>query len=86
MILHLVRKAIRIVYQTFIKDEKDGDRWNSETKIEALHKAYSLVQQEARRSGLTSLLGDRDIINDIESELVKVKNKGKKAKNNFAKK
>jgi hypothetical protein len=85
MILHLVRKSIRIVFQTFVKDKKKTGKFDKTSKKEALHKAYDLVCLEANRMGFESFLDKKDIINDIESELVKVKNEAKKS-NNFAKK
>ena len=77
MLMHLVRKAVRAVYQTFVKEQRKLNAWNDVTKIEALHKAYDLVSLEAKRIGLNDYIGKKDILADIESELVKIKDKSK---------
>ena len=85
MLCHMVRKAIRIIYQTFIKDMKKIEGgWNKDTKQEALHKAYDLVKLEADRVGLGKYVEKRNVLNDIESELVNVKDKARSS-SNFAK-
>ena len=76
-ILHLVRKSIRIVWQTYVKEKKRAGEFDVNAKTEALYKAADLVAHEARRSGFGSYLDKKEIINDIESELVKVKNDNK---------
>ena len=83
-IMHIVRKAIRIVWETFVKDKKKTGKFNTTAKKEALYKAVDLISAEARRVGLSDYLDKRDIINDVESELVKVKNFNSEARNNFA--
>ena len=70
---------------------KKDNTWDREAKKQAISKAYYLVQDEARRCGLMKLVNNKDIFNDIESELVKLKAEYKKPENvrvvtNFAKK
>ena len=83
-ILHMVRKAIRIVWQTYVKEKKRADEFDGTAKKEALFKAYDLVVAEGRRMGFEDYLDRKVIVHDIESELVKVKEKSR-ASNNFAK-
>jgi len=83
-ILHMVRKAIRIVWQTYVKEKKRDGEFTGTAKKEALFKAYDLVVAEARRMGFEEFVDKKAIVHDIESELVNVKDKARSC-NNFAK-
>jgi len=78
MIAKLTKKAIRVVFQTFVREKKKANEWNLDTKKEALHKAFDLVAKDAKRMGVDSYLFRRNVIKEIEGELVNVKNENKK--------
>uniref|UniRef100_A0A6M3JD25 Holin n=1 Tax=viral metagenome TaxID=1070528 RepID=A0A6M3JD25_9ZZZZ len=78
IIKDLIKKSIRVVYQTFVKQKKKDGDWNSVSKKEALMESLNIIQNDIRRSGLTDYIKDRNLIYEIESELVKEKNKNKK--------
>ena len=79
IIMHIIRKGIRFTYQTFVKDCRETDTWTKTTKKEALNKCIDFVQNESRRMGLGDALLSRNLVSDIEGELVKVKNDSKKS-------
>ena len=74
----LVKKSIRIVYQTFVKEKKREGEWNYASKKEALMEAFHLIQNEVRRKGLEYHVQDRNLINDIEGAILEEKNANKK--------
>jgi len=74
----LVKKSIRIVYQTFVKEKKKEGDWNAVSKKEALMTAFDLIQTEVRRKGLEYHIKDRNLINDIEGAVLEEKNANKK--------
>ncbi|MBU2346610.1 MAG: hypothetical protein KJ888_20665 [Gammaproteobacteria bacterium] len=76
----LVKKSIRIVYQTFVKEKKKAGNWNDVSKKEALMEAFHLVQTEVRRKGMEYHTKDRNLINDIEGAILEEKNANKKPK------
>ena len=76
----LVKKSIRIVYQTFVKEKKKAGTWNAVSKKEALMEAFHLVQNEVRRKKLEYHVQDRNLINDIEGAILEEKNANKKPK------
>ena len=84
-LMHIVRKAVRIVWGTYVKEKKKDGSFDATAKKEALYKAVDLISAEARRVGLADYVDKKDIVNDIESELVKVKNYSCEARSNFAK-
>ena len=76
---HITRKAVRVVYQTFVKDLKKEGKFGLKEKKEALIKSLDMVYSEAKRCGMMSYIKNRDLVKDVESELVKVKNEGKRS-------
>lgn len=73
-VLHIVRKAIRHTWQTYVKEKKKKGKFGKKEKKEAVGRAVTMIGNEARRSGFGDYIDSREILSDIESELVKVKN------------